>query len=75
MSVYTVTFQTSGMNQFTAEMGQQSIARELNELNCEYTIVSRLPFVIELSERQYLLFCLQWRNTVWEYSVKKHSTR
>jgi len=75
MSVYTVTFQTSGWNKFTAEMGQQSIARELNELNCEYTIVSRLPFVIELSERQYLLFCLQWRNTVWEYSVKKHSTR
>jgi len=61
------------MNQFTAEMAQQSIARELNKLNIEYSTVSRLPFVIELSERQYLLFCLQWTETVWEYSVKKGS--
>ena len=63
------------MNQFTAEMAQQSIARELNKLNIEYSTVSRLPFVIELSEREYLLFCLQWSNTVWEYSVKKGSVR
>ena len=61
------------MNQFTAEMAQQSIARELDSINCEYNVVSRLPFVIELSEREYLLFCLQWSNTVWEYSVKKGS--
>jgi len=73
MVVYTIQFQTSGMNQFTAEMVQQSIARELDDMNCEYTITSRLPFVITLSERQYLLFCLQWSNTVWEYSVKKGS--
>jgi len=63
------------MNQFTAEMVQQSIARELDSINCEYNVVSRLPFVIELSERQYLLFCLQWRNTVWEYSVRKGSAQ
>jgi len=63
------------MNQFTAEMVQQSIARELNKLNIEYSTVSRLPFVIELREREYLLFCLQWSNTVWEYSVKKGSVR
>ena len=73
MNVHTVQFQTSGMNQFTAEMVQQSIARELDDINCEYNVVSRLPFVIELSEREYLLFCLQWSNTVWEYSVKKGS--
>jgi len=73
MGVYTIQFQTSGMNQFTAEMVQQSIARELNSINCEYAVVSRLPFVIALNERQYLWFCLQWSNSVWEYSVKKHS--
>ena len=73
--MYTIQFLTSGMNQFTAEMAQQSIARELNKLNIEYSTVSRLPFVIELREREYLLFCLQWSNTVWEYSVKKGSVR
>ena len=73
MGVYTIQFQTSGMNQFTAEMVQQSIARELNSINCEYAVVFRLPFVIELTEREYLLFCLQWQNTMWEYSVGKGS--
>ena len=73
MSMYIIQFKTAGMNRFTAEMAQQSIARELNSRNCEYTTASRLPFRIEMSERQYLWFCLQWSNTVWEYSVKKHS--
>ena len=73
MDVYTIQFQTSGWNRFTAEMVQQSIARELEDINCEYTTVSRLPFEIELSEREYLLFCLQWQNTIWEYTVKKGS--
>jgi len=75
MSVYTVQFQTSGMNQFTAEMVQQSIARELNSSRIEYSIISRLPFRIQLSEAQYLMFCLQWSNTVWEYTVKKGSAQ
>ena len=73
MGVYTIQFLTSGMNQFTAEMVQQSIARELNSINCEYAVVSRLPFVITVSEREYLLFCLQWSNRVWEYTVKNLS--
>jgi len=75
MSVYTIKFKTSDWNRFTAEMIQNAIARKLNSCRIEYSIISRLPFVIELSEREYLLFCLQWSNTVWEYSVRKGSAQ
>ena len=75
MSVYTIQFQTSGWNKFTAEMVVNAITRKLSELSIEYVTASRLPFVIALTDRQYLLFCLQWTETVWEYSVKKGSTQ
>jgi len=50
-----------------------AITRKLSELGIEYVTASRLPFVIALTDRQYLIFCLQWTETVWEYSVKKGS--
>ena len=73
MAVYRITFKTAGWNRFTAEMVVNAISRKLVELGIEYETASRLPFVIKLTERQYLMFCLQWTETVWDYSVRKGS--
>ena len=73
MAVYRITFKTAGWNRLTAEMVQRAIARKLNSCCIEYSTISRLPFEIELTEQQYLMFCLQWTETVWDYSVRKGS--
>jgi len=73
MRVYTIEFKTAGWNRFTAEMVVNAISRKLVELGIEYETASRLPFVIKLTEQQYLMFCLQWTETVWDYSVRKGS--
>jgi hypothetical protein len=55
-----IQFTTSGQNRLTAESMQQSIRKRLARFNIEYQERGQLPLVIEMTDRQFLLFSLVW---------------
>jgi len=55
-----IRFNTGAVNKLTAMSMKESIRKRLRRLGIEYTECVQLPYVIELSDQQYVMFCLQW---------------
>lgn len=60
MAVHKIEFNTNSYNRVTAQSIMDTIQQRLLDLSIEYSVVSRWPLRIELSESQYLLFCIHW---------------
>jgi len=72
-----IRFSLSGSNFITAMTFKERVRKRLYTLGVEYEELSDLPFDIVVSERAYLLFCLQWDLDVcaWkELDFQKGST-
>lgn len=60
MAVHKIEFSLNGRNRVTAQSIMDTIQQRLSDLSIEYSVVSRWPFRIELTESQYLLLCICW---------------
>ena len=55
-----IRFNTGAVNKLTAMSMKESIRKRLGRLSIEYRECVQLPYEIELSDQQYVMFCLQW---------------
>lgn len=56
-----IRFNTHAVNKLTAMSMKESIRKRLRRLGIRYSECVQLPYEIELSEQQYVMFCLQWQ--------------
>lgn len=66
-----IRFRTSGSNLTTAMSVKESVRRQLREVGIEYREITQLPFVVEMSDRDYVLFCLAWDDSTCEWRAEK----
>jgi len=62
-----IRFSLSGSNFITAMTFKERVRKRLHMLGVEYEELSDLPFDIMVSERAYLVFCLQWNSDTCEW--------
>lgn len=56
-----IRFNTGAVNKLTAISMKESIRVQLQKLGVRYTECVQLPYEIELSDKQFILFCIQWQ--------------
>ena len=65
-----IRFNTQGSNLATAMQMKETVRRRLREVGIEYQEIFQLPYEIEIDERSYTLFCLQWDDSICEWREK-----
>lgn len=56
-----IRFNTGAVNNLTAMSMKESIRKRLRRLGIRYRECVQLPYEIEMSEQEYVMFCLQWQ--------------
>jgi hypothetical protein len=56
-----IRFNTGAVNKLTAMSMKESIRKRLRRLSIGYSECVQLPYEIELTEQEYVMFCLQWQ--------------
>jgi len=56
-----IRFNTGAVNKLTAMSMKESIRKRLRRLSIRYSECVQLPYEIELSDQEYVMFCLQWQ--------------
>jgi len=73
-----IRFNTGAVNKLTAMSMKESIRKRLRQLSVKYTECVQLPYEIEMSEHEFMLFCIQWDSELpyqeWRV-IEKGSTR